>query len=219
MSTKLREDTAAREELLRELEALTTPSRTRIEHDDNSTSWGETASLLEQLDEAVGSNSGASGSFAARSKAPCFLDALSLLAEIDTEVGEYDRETRAGRVRAWASATSPDRAVRVVGRWASMARTMLDPTGRRRVRGAACPECGAKRVFDSRDAGAGEVHFRPALEIDTEAGVCRCTSPKCDASWPAERWEFLARLLEQQRAEEALEEQERTGDGAEGSVA
>lgn len=217
-STRVREDTAARDELLRELDALTVPARTRIEHEDATTSWGETASLLDQLDEAVTSPSGAAGAFSARSKPPCYLDALSLLAEIDTAVGEFDRQTRAGRVRAWAAAATPHRAAETVGRWASMARTMLDPRSRRRVRGAACPECGAKRVFDARDVGAGEVHFRPALEIDTEAGVCRCTSPRCDARWPAEQWVHLALVLEQQRREEAIEEQDHDPDPVEATA-
>jgi hypothetical protein len=184
------------------LDALTAPTKTRIEHDDGTSAWGEVASLLDQLAEAVTTPSGAAGSFTARSKPPCYVDALSLLAEIETTCGVYERQTLAGQVRAWALATPIVEATDTVTRWASMARTMLDPRSRRRVRGTACPACGARRVFDARDDATGEVHFRPPLEVDTDAGECRCTNPRCDAVWPAERWALLAEVLEQQRDEQ-----------------
>lgn len=190
------------------LDALTVPTRLRVEHDDGTSAWGKVGSLLDQLDEAVTTPSGAAGAFTPRSKPPCYVDALSLLAEIESTVGTFERQTLAGQVRAWALASPLVKATDTVTRWASMARTMLDPRSRRRVRGTSCPACGARRVFDCRDDATGEVHFRPPLEIDTDAGVCRCTSPRCDAVWTTDRWEHLALVLEQQRREAEQDEPE-----------
>ena len=207
-AAKVREEAALRVERDMALDTLTVPRKVRIEHDDGTTSFAETPGLIEQLHEAVTTPSGAAGSFTAASKPPCYVDALSLLAEIETQCCAYDRQTLAGSLRAWALAEPVEHAAETTSKWARMARTMLDPRSRRRVRGAACPECGAKRVFDGRDVAAGEVHFRPALEIDTDEGVCRCTSPACGASWSSERWVHLSLVLEQQRREEALEEED-----------
>lgn len=193
------------------VDTLTLPVRQRIERDTGEQQWAEVPALVEQLEQAIESSSGAASKFSPRSKPPLYLDAVVMRQDIDEHLRLFkDRTTRAGRMRAWSAAagdlkaTDPDGLIycaEKAAHWVSGIRGLLDPKPRFRMRGQACPECGTVRVLDNHDTDNDEQTWRPALEIDTDRGVCRCVAHGCRAEWAPEFWPHLAAVLEQQQHE------------------
>lgn len=193
----------ARETLRAAADELTSAVTHLIERDDGSTTHVVTPAPLELIAREL-TGSGRDGSFAPKSRPPVWLDALSLLEEIDHATGAAPAR-RCEEVSSWAyAASSADGAAVVdtaeqVARWRDQVRELLDPSPRFQLRGQACPRCGAVKVWQRVDRDNGEAYARPALGIDAERGVCVCAA--CGASWDYELFDHLRQVLEQQRAE------------------
>lgn len=196
---------AARTALRDDADALTTVQQRTVTYDDGSARIHTAPSLLAQLENDVHGGTGPAGSFSPRSKPPTGIDALTVLAEIDRHTSRPPHRDRASWVHAWAMAQSSSRPALVlhaaerVADWRGGVTALLDPMPRFQVRGQACPACGAAKVHDRVDHGAGEHHARPALEVDPHTGETRCRC--CAATWAAELHEHLRHVLEQQRLE------------------
>jgi len=170
------------------------------------------SSLLDQLEAAKGANSGRGGAFAARSKPPLWIDAVSLLDEIDLEVRPYRRDTRVLRVRAWSAAmhtiTETDvleSVARQAEDWVRRARALLDPNPPAELDGD-CPRCGRSWLENVRDAGAGEeLVLTRALRATETPTVAWCEH--CAARWEGEALWVLADHLNRQTTAEHLAEE------------
>lgn len=193
----------AREALRSAADELTSAVTHRIERDDGSRTTTVTPAPLELIAREL-TGSGRDGSFAPKSRPPVWLDALSLLEEIDHATGASPAR-RCEEVSSWAYArSSSDGAVAIdtaeqVTRWRNQVRELLDPSPRFQLRGQSCPRCGAVKVWQRVDRDNGEAYARPALGVDADRGVCVCSA--CGASWDYELWDHLVAVLEQQRAE------------------
>lgn len=198
------------------VDQLTRPGTERIESGDPKKPWryAPVPSLLEQLDDARGANSGSSGGFSDRSKPPCFLDAVMLLAEIDKELRPYSRRpTRAERVRAWSGAmhavTDPDVLDRETTRaeeWVRRVRTLLYPVATVDLPGR-CPMCQTDRVEVGSDDDEHETvsrHALRAVEADEMTGAPTAWCTSCSKRFEGEALWLLADHLDRQLAHETL---------------
>lgn len=187
---------ALRADIERGVAALVKPSPVRIVRADGTVDEAWQASLLDQLDTAVMSNSGGTVPGRRSTPIPISAEALDLQMEIAAWFG----------VRASALSTHlqqlPDQAkytrdhtvlddiARALTWAAREIQTLLDPP--RKLHAAApCPACGARVVY--RPDGCGEVVRQPALRLDPDS--CTCTCLGCRAFWPTERLELLALTL------------------------
>ena len=166
------------------------PSR----EDPNTYVRGTEYPLLQLLEEAVGSSYGVGGGGGSdRATAPVDLSALTLKAEIDQAIGEWERFTGATpapgaslctRARLWFSTLSDENYLRWVDTlmsWASQIREILEPTKRVPLRGAPCPTCGEALVSMPSPLPGGSRTITPALLAHLVPGEpwveCRvCTS-------------------------------------------
>jgi hypothetical protein len=134
-----------------------------------------------------------------RSRLPCRVDVLALLCEIDDTVAAWTPDAKGGTVerlhqlagRGWRPQDCALMTFYVgeIGRWVVAAEGLLAPPVRVDLH-MPCPSCGARFAYLDDDAG-DEMRVW-ALRV-SETG-CRCRA--CQAFWPPERFEFLARLLE-----------------------
>lgn len=173
---------------------------------------GVVPSLLDQLLASVGGSGGDNGAAGAGAhRAPIALAAAEL-------IGHIQRTIRWGRLASGDKDPHPD--VRVqLRRWAARAplwrdqhpeylavaaqhaegwvasvRALLNP-GKRTTITDPCPECRRTVAYVLDDEG--QTVRRAALEVDLTHKIGRCHG--CHSTWPPE---FLARLLQQQRAED-----------------
>lgn len=157
-------------------------------------------SLLEQVCDAVQSSRGTgrrSGSGPHRSAIG--LAAADLLGSIERAVGRGPRDLLTRRVWAWVRGHAADpAAAATMAAWVERARDVVDPPRPVSIV-AACPKC-HRRVAYVEDSG--EQVRRPALQVDRATGWARCIAPGCHAEWEPARLHFLARVLEQQAAED-----------------
>jgi hypothetical protein len=96
---------------------------------------------------------------------------------------------RAGRPRLAPPGLRADRRLlRPIQRWVMAATELLAETPKVFL-DVPCPSCGAR--FAYRRNGSGELVRTRALRVDEDG----CTCLACSASWPPDRFEWLARLL------------------------
>lgn len=196
----------ARAELREQVDDLTTIGHHKWLLEDGTMKHATTPPLLAQIAAEVAGNSQNQGGNSWRSKPPLWFDGSMLLADVDRWAGGYDGDTREQQVRAWCNDVASNGApidivdARDVTRsWVGGCKALLDPKPKFRLRGQACPNCGNSKVWDRTDEDNDENHARPALEIDTERGVCVCLA--CDEEWAPAMWEHLRMVLEQQQHE------------------
>lgn len=195
----------ARAELREHVDDLTAIAHHRLTLEDGSTKHATTPPLLAQVAAEVAGNSQNGGANSWQSKPPLWLDGAMLLAEVDAATERHDGDTREARVRAWCNAAAAGPPAIVIdsrdlaARWHDAADALLHPAPKFRLRGQACPNCGAGKVWDHADTDNGENHARPALEINTGRGMAVCLA--CDEEWPPDLWEHLRMVLEQQQHE------------------
>ena len=127
---------------------------------------------------------------------PCRGDVLDWLIEVDRTVAAWEPNGKgtvdrlhelAGRGFRPQDCELIDDYADDLQRWTLAATEILAPAVRVTLR-QPCPSCGAGHAY--RDSGGEQVRSR-ALRV-TETG-CKCLA--CGASWPAEKFEWLARLL------------------------
>lgn len=191
------------------VDQLTVPEGVAIVRDDGSPITERVPSLLEQLEEAQESNSGRGGSFAARSKPPVWIDAVSLLAEVDRVVLPHarTRPTRVARVRAWAGAMHAltDRVdledvTAIAESWVRRTRALLDPRPAIEIAGP-CPTCGESWIDMVNEEG--EPVWRRTLRASTNPPAAWCEA--CTDRWGSgERLHLLADHLKRQTEVEHL---------------
>ena len=132
----------------------------------------------------------------ARRTAPCRIDVLTLLIDVDATVAGWEPDAKGTleRLRALASrgwrpqdCSTIDDYCGQIERWVLIATDLLD---RRPVVSlhVPCPRCGAK--FAYRDSAGEQVRVR-ALRVSEDG--CKCLA--CGAFWAPDRFEWLARLL------------------------
>lgn len=195
------------------VDQLTKPEAAPVKRDDGTPIRTPVPALLVQLAEAKDANSGRGGAFAARSKPPLWIDAVSLLDEIDTYVSHFSsRQGRAGRVRAWAARMhdltdlySLEGQVELAESWVRRARALLDPDPPIELDGT-CPVC--KRGWVECADEEGEIVVRRALHA-TE-GDLKAWCEHCSSRWDGELLWVLADHLKRQTASETLAEEEPT---------
>jgi hypothetical protein len=155
-------------------------------------------SLYEQLVEAVpGQFLGRSG--LAHSQPPLWVDAVDLLAEIDTNVRVWYPDVSVGTVRRlrllarYGWRPQDTELITGYGRqlesWAVSVQSLLNPAAVKQL-SAPCPACNATSAY--RRDSAGERVRVPALQIVTEIG---CTCLVCRHTWGPELYLHLARVL------------------------
>ncbi len=156
----------ARTDLRAAVDALTTPKVVDIERDDGSRSSAVTPAPLESLAAEVGSQSAPSGSFAARSRPPLFVDAMCVLQAIDIVTSNRSPQRRCEAVHAWGYGVSSNctghqivHAAQLATHWLGQVRELLNPTAKRRVRGTPCPHCGAATVEINLEPSQGSGWF------------------------------------------------------------
>lgn len=176
---------------------------------------GWTPPLLDQLRDAVESTSGGGGAAAGPHRSPIGLAAAELLAHIERTTRCPRGADLAAHLRLWVQDAGHwqtddlDRLVvtaSLAASWAVDAHNLLNPSRRLTAVGS-CPECGRSTAHVRDDTG--EVVRRPALELDPEVGSARCIAPGCGATWPPERIQLLAAVLEEQAQEQAAQREER----------
>lgn len=189
----------AKSQLADAIHALCQP---RPHHLNGHTVW--LASRYDDLRDALDITGSRAGSGDGSAKAPCWVDALKLVIQVDSRTAEWD-----------SADTTPQRLHRVQDHpWRPQdCEYMTEITNdiqrfvqaiddlfavkpiylRREVDGktvpVACPLCGHDYAY--RLADTGERIRTPALAITVERAVCQ----QCHEVWPCERFEFLGRLL------------------------
>lgn len=196
---------AARSALREHLADLTSIIHHKIETDSGDIRHATSPPLLDQIaGEIAGNSANDGGPNWLRSKEPLWMDGAELLREIDRETRGVEGD-RTERVRRWGAVCASGEAALVVwaselaARWATSCRALLYPQPKMQLRGQSCPQCGATRVWDRQDKGAGENYARPALAVDAQRGACVCRA--CGAQWLPELFEHLAQVLRQQQEE------------------
>lgn len=195
----------ARLDLREAIDEITTVAHRTVERDDGTKNHFTAPPLLRQVEQELTEQSAKAGAFAARSKPPAWVDAIQFLADVDDHTARHDGADRVERVRKWSAEASSSSAGTVVDaataarHWRDTISHLLEPQPKMRLRGQACPNCKAEKVWDRHDDGAGENHARPALEIDPARGLCVCLH--CDEQWEPPMWEHLVQVLQQQRQE------------------
>jgi hypothetical protein len=173
--------------------------------DDGTIERAEVLPLLDQLAEAVMPGGEYTSGGGLGSKPPADLTALSLLAEISTEVRrccaghDHPHLAELGpQVDRWAAHAeqwqhdAPEYvcwAAAVAGDWVRRARLILDPPRRYTLRGRACPVCRATAV-QTWSEDEGDFVRRPALAIDSDRTEVVCGA--CAQRWPLGAWTALA---------------------------
>lgn len=155
-------------------------------------------SLYESLIGAIGGEVGEHvRRSVAKSRPPCWIDALDLRVNIDNQVRQWRPQGSSTPVRLKAltgqkwrpddCATIRDYVTQLRG-WADTIKSYLDPE---HVKGisAACPACGTRWVYRHH---SGEEVRQPALQLVAQHG---CTCLACDSFWEPSRYLFLCRLL------------------------
>ena len=134
----------------------------------------------------------------ARRTAPCRIDVLTLLVDVDAAVASWTPDAKGTTVerlhalasRGWRPQDCEliDDYCAQIERWVLTAADLLD---RRPVVSlhVPCPRCSAR--FAHRRDGAGELVNVRALRVSEDG--CKCSA--CGAFWPPERFEWSARLL------------------------
>jgi hypothetical protein len=196
------------------VDQLVQPGRARIVRDNGSVEFGEVLPLLTQVAEAVRPGLESTGGRAPGSRPPASLGALSLLADIRTQLGQCCRSCDhprprhlAGRLREWAAHAehwqldAPESvfwAASVAEGWVREARQLLDPPPKLALRGRACPVCRASSVEVWSEEQCDFVR-RPALSID--AGRAEAVCGACVQRWPLDAWARLAKAIAEQAGE------------------
>lgn len=178
---------------------------------------GWTPSLLEQLRDAVQSTSGGGGASAGPHRSPIGLAAAELLTHIQRTTRAPADVDLAAHLHGWArdaghwQTDDPDRLLvnaTLAQQWAASAHNLLNPQ-RPLTLAEPCPECG-RAIAHVRD-DTGEIVRRAALELDRDTGTARCTAAGCGATWPPERIQLLAAVLEEQARARAEQREQRAG--------
>jgi len=155
-------------------------------------------SLYEQLrGEVAVSGGGERVRRWAASRAPVWLDAVELLAEVDVAVAAWQPAggSTPERLHLLVERKWRPQDVRGVGQicaavksWTMSVAGLLEPDRVKEIR-CACPSCGTRYVYRQSD---GERVRRPALQLVAEKG---CTCLSCGASWQPDQYLWLVRLL------------------------
>jgi hypothetical protein len=158
-----------------------------------------TASLLDQLIDAVHSAAGAGNGSRGVHRSPMNAAAAELLADIERTVGIGPRpqpasDTLEHRLRIW----DPDdhfAAAELVGQWAAAARSILDPP--RSLEGTGpCPVCGERWVWTwEGDERIRRAAIRMVLTGSKADDFAVCLNPSCATRWPRTHWDLLAAAL------------------------
>jgi hypothetical protein len=185
-------------QLARELTQVTTR---KVIRDDHTTTAHDLPPLMQQLREAVATGSESGKGRSSGSPSPVSVDAVDLLAQIDTDIAalyvraiqkDSEPEERilaiAGIVGRWTDVTAVSAAADYLRLWAQEIRTFFDPPRRLHV-AAACPACNARMVWRELDGQQVQV---PALQVD---GTIGCTCLACRHVWPTTQLEHLARVI------------------------
>ena len=154
-------------------------------------------SLYTQLQEAIpGSKQHRTG--IPGSQPPCWIDALTLLTEIDTATAcwqPHPQTTTPTRLQAleqrrWRpqDTTRIDQLTANIETWVAGIKHLLTDEPHQHVF-APCPACGTKTV-KHRDSG-GDLVNQPALQITTQG----CTCSRCHHVWAPSQFTFLARVI------------------------
>ncbi|MCP3800341.1 hypothetical protein NLX83_13840 [Allokutzneria sp. A3M-2-11 16] len=195
------------------VDQLTQPVTARLVRDNGTITAAVGPCLLDQLAEAVIPGMENTGGHATGSAPPASLNALSLLAEIETELklalaalAEQAAPTLLRQVRQWAGwaeewrlqdadylAYAADRAMK----WVEQARAVLDPPRRYPLR-LACPNCQTRFVQAWSDEEADFVR-RDAVAIDPDKSLVTCAG--CASSWSLDTAALMFNTLDQQGLE------------------
>ena len=133
------------------------------------------------------------------SRLPCRSAILSLLVEIDTTVGKWEsgEKSTVERLRTVAVADrAPDAVAEIdnytqrIQSWATRAAELLGDRTEVDLR-YPCPQAECGRKFYYRQNGSGETVRTWTLRVSEDGARCQ----SCDATWSAEQFAFLARLL------------------------
>lgn len=155
---------------------------------------------MQLRDATAGEQSNSGGGSGGKSRPPGWLDALSMLKEIDETVACWSPQLNGVPVTIGRLNTLRDKKWRpmdvrqieqianAVALWADEIDALLDPP-RRWSLPSPCPSCNTSIVY-RRDA-AGEVVRQPALQI----GVDGCVCARCHTTWGPQLFTHLARVL------------------------
>lgn len=198
----------------RAVDELTMPTNTKVEQDDNSSTWVEIPSLWRQAIIALygqGEPGNGGNSVAARERSVMDLDLLevcqlirrTVTTELVARSEPLPRTVSAAMRRLASVVTAADPAdlwwwEHRFGSWARLLATHLHTGDRRpapvRLRNTACPECGERRVAVDTQEGP---QLLPALVIEFAGGLVQAA--RCDSCgftwWRGAALEYLASLV------------------------
>jgi hypothetical protein len=174
-------------------DAITALTHPRPHHLNGHVVW--LASRYDDLRDALDITGSRAGSGDGSAKAPCWVDALKLLIQVDTRTAQWD-----------ASQTTPDRLHHIHHHpWRPQDceyMTLITNDIHRFVIAIddlfavkpiylpnPCPQCGHTHAY--RLADTGERIRTPALAITVEKAICQ----QCHTVWTSDKFEFLGRLL------------------------
>ncbi len=187
-------------DLWRWCDVLTQPVKHELVRDDGISQWLALPSLLAQLEDDLGSTSGASGRSKPGSRPPLNMTALSLLGEIDSvlldavkgeglqrrtgSIGDRLRQVVAHLV----STADPDVVdwwARLVKGWAAEVQACLpgedQGAAERPIRGMPCPDCDTWTV--DRIVGADKFIVPALALVFANRYVRHALCRSCGASW------------------------------------
>lgn len=154
-------------------------------------------SLVEQLQGAVTSTSGAGSGSRGVHRSPLNAAAVELLQSMRITAGSYAPELRAS-LQYWCeildeTAVDLEECAAAAERWLAEALEILEPSQVIEAKGP-CPICGARWVWTGQ--GRDRVR-RAAILIDLTKREGRCGAPGCTGYWDSGRVELLASILRQ----------------------
>ncbi len=133
------------------------------------------------------------------SRLPCRADVLTLLIAIDMTAAEWEPNGK-GTVERLRQVAAQDRRPQdcelldgisaTVEAWTLKAVELLGDKSPEVALRLPCPSCGSRFVYRNHN---GENVRSWALRVSEDGA--RCLAPKCEATWPSDQLEWLARLL------------------------